>query len=199
MSIIHDRLMWIDIETDGVGDDGHILEIGFTLTSYSGQKFESTPPEKFIFPLDRGNNPIDWPENVLKMHVDNGLLFEVKKVPPRADTVHHIAQWWKTIEAGRYKDGQLFVPAGSGFSHFDRRVIKRQLPWLDVRLTHYSIDVGVIRRAMEFAGASHPALRPPAPKTNHRALNCNEDHIRQWGHFRSMVQDLQDHYAGVGQ
>jgi oligoribonuclease (3'-5' exoribonuclease) len=42
--------------------------------------------------------------------------------------------------------------AGSGVPHFDRKFIKRDLPFFDSTLTHYALDIGSTRRQLELAG-----------------------------------------------
>lgn len=44
------------------------------------------------------------------------------------------------------------VLAGSGVSHFDDRWLRAQLPLVFGRLSYWSLDAGVIRRALQYAG-----------------------------------------------
>ena len=193
MSTRPDRLLWIDLETstsDEYEPGAVILEVGLTLTANDGVSVGGIK-KSFIghFTRRQREHLWMWPEKVIRMHVSNGLLFKVLNNPSEEGLDSQIYEWMNSSEFETITKNELLVPAGSGFSHFDRRWIKQFLPLLDQRLTHYSIDVGVVRRIV----AMHaPEQLIPETEKEHRALTCNKEAIAEYQGYIRLLRNNQD-------
>lgn len=209
--IRHDRLLWLDLETsctDENATEALILEIGLTVTTFGGQKVSE---KNIVNSLGmKGQYMHRWEDAVLSMHVKNGLLAEVKGKGVRdIDLTHEVVNWLTKWEKGTVHDKynealdgppleaeERITLAGSGVSHFDRRWVRRFLPAVDNRLTHYGLDVGVQRRYLEmFAPEVAMDVRQIAErgvKANevHRALTCNRIAIAAHQMYVGMAYDI---------
>lgn len=191
MSTRPDRLLWIDLETstsDEYEPGAVILEVGLTLTANDGISVGNIK-KSFIgyFTRYQREHLWMWPEKVIRMHVNNGLLFKVLNNPSEEGLDSQIYEWMNSSEFETITNNELLVPAGSGFSHFDRRWIKKFLPLLDQRLTHYSIDVGVVRRIVGMHVPNNLLLNDTVSK-EHRALSCNAEAIEEYRHYIKLLR-----------
>jgi len=191
MTTIDDRILWIDLETSGSEEQAPgaaILEFGALLTT-------GAPDFKVLGSLDKvfGMNPEQyqqirtWDPIVQKMHMDNGLLLKVFDAEARPlDYVQRINLASNLLGMINSVDppmspGDRILWGGSGVAHFDRRWIKQFLPEIDGMLTHYALDVGVVRRIFESASPK------PPPKVvgekPHRALADAGLAAIQWKYY----------------
>lgn len=162
-------MFWLDLETTGSDLDGHhIIEVGAAITDMSLNVLDG---RSYIL------NPGELPEMapvVLEMHRKNGLFNDMQKplkVTPLGVVDHELEQWIR-----KYNGSDHMLFAGSGVMHFDRKFIKRDLPLTDKRLTHYAIDVGVVRRTFELL-LGIPGW--PEDNKNHRAFDDVLFHIEE--------------------
>lgn len=169
--------LWLDLETTGLEDGDNVLEIGAAITGPSMQ-----PLTWFHTYVEEPDNFMYMSDRVAQMHAESGLLDD-REAGDRLNEWRAWARLLDLIEATVPPDADL-VLAGSGVCHFDRRVIARSCPDLDERLTYYTLDVGVLRRALRLVGVDLPH------EPTHRALGDVEDALRQWAAFVSLTHDL---------
>jgi len=157
----YSRILWLDLETTGSGDNAAVIEMGAVLTDLdynvlgTFQRVYSTLVTKY----DKEQiAPVVW-----KMHKGNGLWDEVAI----ADLAFHNPDAEEEFLKWLGPDKSHILLAGSGVAHFDRRYIKRDWPKVDKRLTYYALDIGVVRRFLKLAGVEFPQIKD----NNHRALS----------------------------
>lgn len=214
-------LLWVDIETPGVNaywySSQPILEFGAIITDVN-----LNIQDTFHGYLDPGPyiyNHDNVPEVVHKMHTENGLWKDIKSAPPAPSILnwyylhgarylsaehldYSVNQWLRTffdVDDDEYGFVKL---AGSGVSHFDSRIIKRQLSltWhcLDGfdHDTKPTLDLGVVRRLLTYYGMEQlwpdrSNLRPLDEILRpHRALDDLEIFINQARALRGTLTDL---------
>ena len=197
MTTIDDRVLWIDLETTGSDENelgAAILEFGVLITE-GGDTYHSyrdIAEQNWVFGLDRDARIRlnMWDDVVLKMHGSSGLLIEALKVNGTAESYdHQIVEWIiANLDKGpnwEWQDGTKILWGGSGVAHFDRRWIKKFMPAVDEILTHYALDVGVVRRLFEAAAHTH-VLKQEKP---HRALDDAKLAATQWRHYFNWIRD----------
>jgi len=183
-------IIFLDLECTGTGGEGnepdpdaYILEIGLVMTDHS----------PYLNEVDRKNIilPI-WPHEVdallpvvLEMHTKNSLLTDCKTLAvgllpserPRIlrEIDVYLAGWMKQFS----KKSHIKL-AGSGVPHFDRKFIKRDLPFFNATLTHYALDIGSTRRQLELAGVEIPTK---FAYKSHRAVEDAAFHAQEMRDF----------------
>lgn len=181
-NVYPDRLLWIDIETsdsDEKAPHAALLEIGLTITSFSGQTWNNSSQNFLVEPNDRQRELLyRWPREVMEMHTKNGLLFEWLNYSAGEDDYILYIEMLKWIndhiEGPPLSVDKRIVAAGSGL-HFDRRWLSKFVPQMDRHLTYYNIDVGVMRRMIQMHAPS--LLTISTVTKEHRALSCNAEAI----------------------
>lgn len=167
-----DHMLWLDLETTGVDESkDSIIEVGAVLTDLELTELDSY--SMLVRPTDMALGRLYRNEIVRGMHTDNGLLDALSgpdDLPRIGQVDHRIVDWLVDLTTGKRA-----ILAGSGVGHFDRRFIKAHMPQLDQRLTHWCIDVGVIRRF--FHQVTGSTFTPPAK--NHRALDDVYGHLEE--------------------
>lgn len=159
-----DFILFFDLEATGSGDDEQMLEIGCVMVD-SSPFLREVARKKIVLPLWPSEVP-DMAEVVVQMHKRNGLLDECLEV------AKSFSAFWKGIDerprilreidvelAGWVKtfSRKSHIPlAGSGVPHYDRKYIKRDLPFFNSTLTHYALDIGSTRRQLALAGVDIP-------------------------------------------
>src|SRR5688500_18328663 len=134
-------IFWLDLETTGSDLDGNvIIEIGAAITDMRLNVLEGRE-----YVINPGTAVFEMAPVVLDMHTKNGLIKDIYKSDDTIEKVDaEIAEWIRKFNGS---DHMAF--AGSGVTHFDRKFVKRDMPLTDKRLTHWALDVGVIRRTFE--------------------------------------------------
>jgi oligoribonuclease (3'-5' exoribonuclease) len=182
--------VFLDLETTGTNEyTDPILEVGIVVADTSDWRTTSTC-SWLIRPVDPEHTRLSISDVVWQMHQDNGLWDECLDSGARLDHVEQDVRTWLWERCG---DDEPILLAGSGVAHFDRRFLKAQMPALDAMFTYYTLDVGVLRRACEFAerrDLQHPT--PPGDKT-HRALEDAMLHLDEWRHYRRVLQSVVPH------
>jgi oligoribonuclease len=174
----HKYIFWIDLETtgsdldtvnehSGVRTRHEIIEIGAVITD---MKLNVHDGRSHVI-----GHQIDM-ENVapvvVDMHTKNGLWKDVaKSTLTIGEADNELAEWIK-----RFNGNDHMAFAGSGIMHFDRKFIRRDLPLLDKRITHWGLDVGVIRRTFKFLLGSEEW---PEDNKSHRAIDDALFHIEE--------------------
>jgi len=188
-------LAWIDLETTGVDPiQDPILEIGMVVTESKRPFEELTYGSWVIDPSVAGHHL--WKDRlgdyVGKMHTDNGLLADISDPDIATSMVAAQEQTVLLLEGiGRPHN---FMLAGSGVGHFDRAFIKQQMPVLEKWLQYPNLDVGVIRRALSFAGRSDLDAFGTTFDTDdkpHRGLNDIRDHLAEFRIYSEMFNSIE--------
>lgn len=181
--------MFYDLETTGTEEalDG-ILEIGALLVDLDqpGQVISEFERRVSIGAeqIERlNNNPV-----VLEMHTKSGLLTDNAIFYSNADVEAQAIEWLEHYTQGKKHivPAAHIVPAGSGVSHFDGRFLRYRMPLLARRLYYWALDVGVLRRACQFAGRDDLIL-PGTGLKKHRALDDARFHHQEWLHYRAIL------------
>lgn len=175
-------LAWMDLETNASGRQD-ILEVAGFITECDRPWTERASFEYVTVP----DHPT-WREEltvptVIEMHTNNGLLAELDagRSTPLAVADAEIAELMASI--GHPHE---FLIAGSGVAHFDRRVVRDHMPLTNKMLQYPALDVGVLRRALRFAGREDLSDRPrsgddtPRADIPHRAMADIRDHFAEW-------------------
>lgn len=186
------HLCGFDLETAGLDElTCPILEVGVIITTMDAPAFTQVAEAQFLI---RPSNP-NWVDNmpavVRDMHTETGLIADVEDRGLAREQVDVLlAELLERFAAPHY-----FMSFGSGVSHFDRRFVKQQLPRFHRFLQHPNLDVGVIRRGFQFAGAetlvhNHTEFTDDTPR--HRALTDIRDHLAEWRRYALLFRELAD-------
>lgn len=174
-------IAFIDLETTGLDEHtDKIIEFGCVMVNE--QDFETVGELNVVI------NPVVTPESihprVLDMHMRNGLWQELAGGLPIDQAEAQIVAFLDKFPAKNNRH----ILAGSGVSHFDYRFLKVQMPQVTNRLTFWTYDVGVLRRAFEAGGRTD--LVGKAPKSNHRALEDARSHAESWRKFMALIKQI---------
>jgi oligoribonuclease (3'-5' exoribonuclease) len=180
-------IAWFDLETTGNRKDDSIIEVGFALTDRDLN--EVTALSAVVLPHDYNFLRSRMDKVVVEMHEANGLLADLCDMEAHADIPRgpnriddHIATILKEYGKGNH------VPlAGSGVSHFDRQYIRREMPRTDAKLSYWSLDIGVMRRWLQWWGIETPGSELRQAKT-HRALDDVREHIAEAKVIRDVLR-----------
>ena len=190
-----DLILFLDLETTGVEEQDEIIEVGMSMV-------ETTEgyPEVGTFSLlalpspDAFQRMLDK-DVVRKMHEDNGLLTDLEglaetkaKFPYLDASIDRVDQMAVEWIDSRVNGDTTHIPlGGSGVLHFDRRFIKKYMPKLDKRLTHWAYDVGVLRRTFMKAGVKYASM----DAKTHRALDDARVHADEWRYYQEVIGGLE--------
>lgn len=189
------KLFWFDLETTGTKEhEDPILEIAWIIT-------DPVPP---FTELAHGSLVVDpsiehpgWRkrleenEYVFNMHTENGLLADID-----AGIGHSTEFAEDLVIASLEEHGKKheFLAAGSGVSHFDRRMIAAQMPRLASWLQYPNHDVGNLRRAFEMLPGGEDFVRQvyganilATDGTKHRAADDIRDHLNEWRVYSQLL------------
>lgn len=182
------HLCGFDLETAGLNEQSDpILEVGVIITTLDAPAFTTVVEGQFLVKPANPRWVDGMTDYVRQMHTDTGLIAEVEAKGLPIEQVDAVLA--ELLE--RYAPPHHFMSFGSGVSHFDRRFVKQQLPKFNRFLQHPNLDVGVIRRGFEFAGAgslvhNHTEFTDDAPR--HRALADIRDHLAEWRRYASLFR-----------
>lgn len=179
-------ICWIDLECTGNRDDDKIIEVGLAITdrqfvvqkTYSEVVGLSSPDRSFL---------VDRMEPVVRMmHHKNGLLRDLYEDHNKsmATIDAEISAMMKGLM------GTNHMPlAGSGVMHFDRRYIKAEMPKTDKQLSYWALDVGVLRRWLDYFGIQVPDAVAAGEKKTHRALDDILAHIEEAKAYKAKLRE----------
>lgn len=192
-----DMILFLDLETTGVDEDrDDIIEVGLSMVSTEEGYPEIGHFNRVIFPSDGAFLRLMDKKVVREMHEANGLLAEILRLrdddaslDSMRSNLRDVAQTDILEWLGLFTKGDTtHIPlAGSGVLHFDRKFIKKQLPRLDTRLTHWAYDVGVLRRSFIKAGVKYASM----DGKTHRALDDARVHADEWRYYQRVIGGLE--------
>lgn len=191
-----DKIIFLDLETTGVDEkEDEIIEVGLVMLDATQPDFpEIGSFTHIIMPSDAAFMRMARKPVVRDMHKKNGLYQEVEALLPanymaysslRVD--EEISAWIKEFVGN---DSTQIPYGGSGVAHFDRRFIKKYLPRFDKMITHWALDVGVLRRSFVKAGVT-PAdvvLESQGQEKDHRALQDARVHADEWRYYQRFIR-----------
>ena len=150
---------WFDCETTGSTASDVVLEVALVITD---SHFNTLWQTYDLIDADLNAPGISLPEIVADMHNDSGLWYDWKnpanfKFPSCRDwDAYAVKNIQRVFDKAKYwlPNGFELKLAGSGVSHFDSLIIKRDMPYLWNLLKGFegsdmlkpTADVGVIRR-----------------------------------------------------
>lgn len=181
-------LVWTDLETTGTDETrDQILEVGMVITQQTDLavlgEFEIT-----VWPWRATADEIKQTVSpfVRAMHENNGLWrdAELNGVPDNR-AASEVISW-----LSKFGSSHEFVMAGSGVAHFDRRFFAARMPRVLDWFRYYSLDMGVIRRSMEYSGNEDLLLPRSQAGKNHRALDDARLHLQEYRYFLDQVGKL---------
>lgn len=199
-----DMLVWVDLETTGVQSSDVVLEVGIVLTD---AKLVELGRRSWLVNMPHPSLGIvalrDQAKDVVRtMHDESGLWDalhrEVVKVAQREavtmtpnDIGKAAGKWVRAARQFSFPGEQARVAfAGSGVGHFDAAVIRRDLPGLWAAVSEYwSMDIGVVRRFLRFAGFGG-WTDGPADAKKHRALDDALDHLSEMRLYVRLLDEL---------
>lgn len=155
-----DKILWLDLETTGVGDDAQILEIGLVVSRGLTEEIATFDAQV----LPPGFNPYKLEEVVFNMHHDSGLLRELYRTGLTPS--HALNMVWSFVNDHFGVDP--ITVAGSGVDRFDIPLMHRQHPWNDLaaRFNWRTIDISGTKQLLRAAG-----VEPVPAGKDHRALD----------------------------
>lgn len=176
------ELIWIDLETTGLADDDFILEVGVIITD--GDLCELDAMKKLvnnevsISTLQSRCDPI-----VLEMHKNNGLWHDIEwenNTRPRGcetEILVFLNDW--NIKPGT-------APVAGSSIHFDRRLIRRDMPHLDTYCHYRNIDVSSIKELCRRWAPTVYNMRPGKEESDkkHRVLDDIRGSIEELKFYR---------------
>lgn len=193
-----DKIIFLDLETTGVDEKvDEIIEVGAVMLDATSSDYpEIGHYSHIILPTETAFQRMDGKQVVRDMHKKNGLYDAIINIrglssmnyqysPNFVDT--QLIEW---IQGFVGRDNTQIPYGGSGVAHFDRRFIKKYLPRFDKMLTHWALDVGVLRRSFVKAGVT-PAdivLESQGQAKDHRALQDARVHADEWRYYQRFIK-----------
>lgn len=205
-------IAWTDIETTGLDPKkDHLLEVAIVLTdldllTIAQRVWLVEPPSLDIMAVD----PF-----VRNLHSENGLfrdLFDAQEARDAERKDCNYSLYDGTPLSGprfgdaRFVDDQiiswlrnqlrpeggnltgLLAIGGSGVSHFESRWLPQYLPAFAASVHRSTVDVGVLRRYIEFV-VHRPKLVPAATRQlDHRAMDDVQKHLREARRYRDVLK-----------
>lgn len=163
-------LLWLDLETTGLGDDCHVLEVFAEVTDWDLTPQWST----------HGISHVLWPmgEDVLAMHRASGLISDIAGAATRK--AQSVAGAMDDVHSALALATGPMALAGSGVV-FDQRIIARQWPDIAKWLTYWTIDLSPIRRLARGMGFGHLCLHEqPIPHRAEADVRRAQAEYRHW-------------------
>jgi oligoribonuclease len=194
-----DKILFLDLETTGVDEHvDEIIEVGIVMLDATKDNYpEIGSYTHVLIPSDNAFRRMDDKQVVRDMHKKNGLYDTIVSLTGRdlRNQLSYspnfvdkdIVEWIKTFVGS---DSTQIPYGGSGVAHFDRRFIKRYLPRFDKMITHWALDVGVLRRSFVKAGVT-PAdvvLESQGQEKDHRALQDARVHADEWRYYQRFIK-----------
>lgn len=190
-----ETLLWIDLETTGLGDDADILEMGLVLTSMDAGEIYAAMSRVYcpIYPDDTVLALL-MDETALSMHTDNGLIDAMRHVHETSPT----QPWAPILDLEAFCNRHIAshnrkaYPAGSSV-HYDMRIIQQTIRATRERystfqaqfsgLSHQHMDITSIRLAMHTAGLSQHIDYAMASSINDKQTIAQLAGTGQFAHF----------------
>lgn len=159
-----DHIIWIDVETSGDNPDLHdLLEIAALMTTMDGNVIGSEY-EQLLSVSNLSDVMSKADPHAYEMHEASGLwmdLWNNRNIKSREVVDSELCQW---IDSKRLKDATLLF--GGNSITLDRNFVRSNFPMTYSRISHQSIDVTSLSKAL----AQWVSARPHV-KSKHRALS----------------------------
>ncbi len=170
----------LDLETTGLDEKvDEILELAVI-----GTDIELSPIFEFTWVIQTPDlratlARIDANPYLSKLHRETGLVRDLA-----SESTVSLAHVENVLVQVVQSTSEKVILSGSGVSHFDQRFLKVNMPALHSRLAHFTIDVGIMRRAYkDWVGVD---LVDANEQKTHRALDdvrCHLDEARAFRKF----------------
>lgn len=166
MSDGYEYLVWVDVETTGIGPAAKLLEVAAAVTALHPDFTLIDEPFHMVVQLD--DTPIrtvDPP--VIAMHAANGLWAEAQQSRYRhAAVLEQMQRWFRRLAAADAHDATFYWAGRS--VHFDLRWVSgdngADLETIK-KFSHRRFDLTPIKQLLSLAG-----IELPAGEETHRAL-----------------------------
>ena len=172
------KLVWIDLEMTGLGDNHVILEIASLVTDHHLEILAEGPNLAIKRTLSEINSiPIEaWSKN---QHTSSGLLKRVensetnilKAETMTLDFLHH----WTEKEKSPLCGNSIWV---------DRKFLRKEMPRLESHLNYRMIDVSTIKELMK---RWYPDLELPKKNKSHLALDDIRESVNELKWYRDNI------------
>jgi len=179
MSVVSDRMVWIDCEMTGLDVNvDELVEIAVIVTDFD------------LKPLDEGLDIVIKPdpsalanmgEFVTNMHRESGLLDEIPSGIDVAEAEYKVLEYvLKHVPADQK------APLAGNSIGTDRAFLTKYMPRLDAHLHYRNIDVSSIK---ELSRRWYPRIyfNAPAKDGGHRALADILESIRELAYYRQVA------------
>lgn len=156
------RYVAVDLETTGLGEDAHLLEISVLILD--AQLRERASYTTLVHHPAGALNRLD--EKVREMHTASGLLADLADATG-LPTVAEVERDLLALLDEHQSDDTPIHLAGGGVAQFDQPFLKRTMPNLIARLHYRPVDFSIIRQAYKDANGIELAV--PDYEHPHRA------------------------------
>lgn len=180
--------LFVDTETTGLNYNDNskvaknvLLEIAYILTDSSLVPLMKDSCVIGYTPADIDDLMNDY---VYDMHSDNGLLDEVYESTLTRQAVDNI------ITTGLetfFNDRPYKLIIAGNTVHFDKEIIRRELPHLHSLLHFRNLDVSSVREYLCISGNEELTNQATDKKFNHRAMDDIEETIEELSHYLDFI------------
>lgn len=186
----NELLAWVDIETTGLDiRSDSLLEVACIITD---QQLNKIARESWTLRFDPSYNDLNRiPEIVMDMHERSGLWAACRQASLDAFTFEKEFIRFLDFYLGKNPPFEKYVMAGSGVARFDYTWFQINHPEILRYFAYYTLDTGVVRRALELAGIISIRDDEKAPvrdSLSHRALDDIDDHLEEWKYYLSYLK-----------
>lgn len=182
----------LDLETTGLDETApyaSILEFGAYLTRDDQALTLVADATTLVRPPMVDEAWVNMHPAVRDMHTTSGLWNDVTTRPDAAmigDLDNQLVAWLNGLTGTA-----RIVLAGSGVSHYDQRWLRAFMPALHRRLTYWSVDAGVMRRMLEFAGRDDLVDLPTDVDAKpHRAAGDAALHLAELRRYFELLRSI---------
>ncbi len=176
------NICWLDLETSGINPaTSEVLEVGVVITNYA---LEVVAEKNWVMGVNVASIVHKASGDVKAMHEANGLWDECEESTLTPQYVDQMLSVF-LLEHNGYGDSKTQLAfAGSGVAHFDSEFMKVHLPRSRSHLTFWTIDVGILRRALRLMGSEFDPPAADASTKSHRALDDARQHLAEMIAYR---------------
>ena len=172
------KLVWIDLEMTGLGDNHVILEIASLVTDHHLEILAEGPNLAIKRPISQINAiPIEaWSKN---QHTSSGLLDRVEKsetniIEAETMTLNFLNNWTE----------KKISPLCGNSIWVDRKFLRKEMPRLESFLHYRMIDVSTIKELMK---RWYPDIELPRKHKTHLALDDIRESVNELKWYRDNI------------
>lgn len=176
----YNKLLWLDLETTGLGQVSRIIEIAVIMTDAA-----LVEHKRFSFVINDAAAGAFWEPGAIRMHTKNGLVDEM--CGPDAVTFSAALTQINNEVVGWAKPRHVILAGRS--VHFDRQALIQQGGAgveLMQYLNHQHLDMSAIEIFLRNAGLVTDGESKPSAR--HRAIADLEYAIEQYRSFQGLVK-----------